>query len=137
MLAVSANTARSSLPVNTASLIVNAVFWNAVADASTLPPDEAMAVAKARTSDSDNFNALPKLAREVPIMMISDSVEAKLFPSATIAEPKFETSDCEVPMMFMNLAMARLASSPETLVVSPNIAITFVNSTMSFDLTPS
>ena len=68
---------------------------------------------------------------------MSDSVVAKLFPSATIDAPSLSTFAFPDPVILVNLARAEAASSAERFVVSPSMTMVLVKPSKSSADTPS
>ena len=62
-----------------------------------------------------------------PIAVISLSVVAKLFPSATMVEPNRSKLLCGIPVMFASLASDVAASSALMFVASPSMTMVLVN----------
>ena len=72
----------------------------------------------------------PAPAIRSPIAVISLSVVAKLFPSATMVEPSFLKLSWGMPVIFASLASAVAASSALKFVESPSMTMVFVKPRM-------
>ena len=84
-----ANCWRDSLPVSTASCMLESRVLNAEPPASASMPTELKAAEKDMICASVMPTWDPAPAIRSPIAVISLSVVAKLFPSATMVEPSF------------------------------------------------
>ena len=113
-------------PVSTSVSMVLSSFEKAEPPASASMPTDESAVATASICGSVSPTTSPVEASRVAIATISASVVAKLLPSATIDEPRFEYSDSDIFVMFANFASAVAASLADRFVVTPSCAITSV-----------
>ena len=128
---------RPSPPVFTSSYILFMTRDITPPPSSDWIPTEAMAFARASTSDSVAPASLPAPERRWDISRMSFSVDAPLLPSSTRVEPKRLISEPVVPITFAICAIEVDASSAVRFVDSPRSIIVFVNETTSFVFTPS
>ena len=132
-----AKPSKSSLPSPTALLIMLETRVNAEPPASARIPVELIAAANAIVSASVKPIVLATPDILCPILTISLSEVAKLFPKSTTVLPNLSTWLRGIFITLANLANASAASAAVMLVVTPKSAVTLVNFSISSIGTPS